>query len=198
MLTGWILIDEEWNYFDKEGCLVKTGITAIMGQNKVSKEKMIAYYQKRATYPAEDLAKGGADSIQQFVEIYIEEAAIEGVRADVAFVQAMLETGFLRYGGAVKIEQFNFAGLGAVDGGANDNSFPDVRTGIRAHIQHLKAYATKDPLVQECVDARYKYVTKGSAPYIEWLGIQENPDKLGWASSKDYGFKIVTMLNEMN
>lgn len=74
------------------------------------------------------------------------------MRPEVAFVQTMKETGFLQYGGDASIEQFNFAGLGTTGGGVPGNSYPDVRTGVRAQIQHLKAYATADPLAQECVD----------------------------------------------
>lgn len=97
------------------------------------------------------------------------------MRPEVAFVQTMKETGFLQYGGDASIEQFNFAGLGTTGGGVPGNSYPDVRTGVRAQIQHLKAYATADPLAQECVDDRYEYVQKGSAPYVQWLGQKENP-----------------------
>ena len=85
----------------------------------------------------------------------------------------MKETGFLQYGGDASVEQFNFAGLGTTGGGVPGNSYPDVRTGIRAQIQHLKAYATADPLNGKCVDDRYEYVKKGTAPYVEWLGQQE-------------------------
>ena len=80
-------------------------------------------------YPAESLAKGGADSIETFCRIYVEEAQAEGVRPEVAFVQTMKETGFLQYGGDASIEQFNFAGLGTTGGGVPGNSYPDVRTG---------------------------------------------------------------------
>ena len=48
--------------------------------------------------------------------MYIQECAVEGVRAEVAFAQAMLETGNLQFGGDVKSSQFNFAGLGATGG----------------------------------------------------------------------------------
>lgn len=48
-------------------------------------------------------------------------------------------------------------------------SFKDVRTGIRAQIQHLKAYASAEDLCQDCVDPRYKYVKKGCAPTFESL-----------------------------
>ena len=90
-------------------------------------------------------------------------------------------------------------GLGALDGNSQGQaaSFPDVRTGIRAQIQHLKAYATTDALAQECVDDRYEYVKKGSAPYVEWLGQQENPEGVGWATGDNYGYDIVSMIREM-
>ena len=32
------------------------------------------------------------------------------------------------------------------------------------------------------VDPRFKYVARGSAPYVEWLGILENPQGKGWAA----------------
>lgn len=68
-----------------------------------------------------------------------------------------------------------FPDLGLPAGGVAGNSFPDVRSGIRAQVQHLKAYASSDELNQACVDNRFQYVTRESAPYVEWLGIQENP-----------------------
>ena len=109
----------------------------------------------------------------------------------------MKETGFLQYGGDVSIEQFNFAGLGTTGGGVPGNSYPDVRTGVRAQIQHLKAYATEDTLQGACVDERYEYVKKGSAPYVEWLGQQENPLGVGWATAEDYGYSIVEMIKKL-
>ena len=198
MLTGWQKIDGEWNYFESNGQFKQSGVTNILGKSQKTKEQMIALYnQSGYTYPTEALEKGGAKTIEEFVQIYIEEASIEGIRADVAFAQAMLETKYLQFGGDVKIEQFNFAGLGATGNGVPGNSFDNVRIGIRAQIQHLKAYASSEPLKQECVDDRYVYVTKESAPYVEWLGIQENPDGKGWAVSKNYGFSVIELLNKM-
>ena len=109
----------------------------------------------------------------------------------------MKESAWLKFGGIVKIEQFNFAGLGALDGNTQGQaaSFPDVRTGIRAQIQHLKAYGSSESLKNDCVDPRFKYVTRNSAPYVEWLGIKENPNGIGWATDKNYGYTIVKMVN---
>ena len=163
--------------------------TSIMGDSSVTKEQMVVYYNTRATYPT-FYANSDAPTIEDFCQIYLEECEAEGVKAEVAFAQAMLETGFLRYGEQVDISQYNFAGLGAVGGGSSGASFSDVRTGIRAQVQHLKAYACDDSLNNVCVDPRFKYVTRGCAPYVEWLGIQENPYGKGWASAEKYGFTI--------
>lgn len=170
----------------------------IMGNSDVTAQQLAEYYNASgAKYPAEELGKGGADSIETFCQMYCEEAAAEGVRPEVAFVQAMKETAWLQYGGDAKIEQYNFAGIGTTGGGVPGNSYADVRTGIRAQIQHLKAYATEDILAQECVDDRYEYVKKGSAPYVEWLGQKENPQGTGWATDENYGYSIVQMINKL-
>lgn len=178
--------------------VIVEGRYPIMGTSAVTLEQMITYYnQSGATYPGEILAEGGAPDIETFCQIYIEEAEKEGVRAEVAFAQTMKETGWLQYGGDAKITQFNFAGLGTTGNGVQGNQFSDVREGVRAQIQHLKAYATEEALVSACVDSRYSYVAKGCAPYVEWLGQQENPEGYGWATGEQYGYDIVKMINTM-
>lgn len=177
---------------------IADGQYPIMGTSTVTVEQMVSYFEANGgKYPSEILKNGGADSIETFCQMYYDEATAEGVRPEVAFTQTMKETGWLQYGGDASIEQFNFAGLGTTGGGVAGNSYPDVRTGIRAQIQHLKAYATDDALTQACVDDRYEYVTKGSAPYVEWLGQQENPDGCGWATAENYGYSIVEMISRL-
>ena len=165
--------------------------TAIMGNTSTSIKQMVAYYNANAKYP-EYYLNTDAPDIETFCKIYIEECQAEGVRTEVAFCQAMNETGFLKYGGQVKISQFNFAGIGATDDGASGATFPNVRIGIRAHVQHLKGYASKEDLNNECVDSRFSYLGKrrGSAPIVEWLGINENPSGVGWATTTNYGYNI--------
>lgn len=63
------------------------------------------------------------------------------VRWDYAFFQMLLETGYLNYGGDVKPDQNNFAGLGATGRGARGERFPDISTGARAHLEHLVMYS---------------------------------------------------------
>jgi hypothetical protein len=123
-------------------------------------------------------------------QIYIEESAYEGINHDIAFSQMCLETGFLKYGGLVKPEWNNFCGLGAIGPEQPGLVFPDPRTGVRAHIQHLKAYATQEPLNGELVDPRYKYVRLGSSPKIDGLAGT-------WAADKMYAVKINGILQNL-
>lgn len=165
--------------------------TSIMGTSSTSVEQMVKYYNAHATYPA-FYAGTDAPTIKAFCQIYMEECAAEGVKAEVAFCQAMNETGFLKFGGQVSITQYNFAGMGATDDGAAGASFPNVRTGVRAQVQHLKGYASTNALNNACVDPRFAYLSKsrGCAPIVEWLGINENPAKKGWATSVNYGYNL--------
>ena len=198
MTTGYQNVDGTWYYLRKDGALTYTGVTPIMGSSDISGDKntvvnkMVKMYQKSGrTYPAAQLANGGAASLEQFCQIVYDEAVKEGVKPEVVFGQAMKETGYLQFGGSVKIEQFNFAGLGATDVNPTPASFPDVATGIRAQVQHLKAYASKDNLTQANVDPRFSLVTRGSAMYVEWLGQKENPNGRGWATAWNYGISLM-------
>ncbi len=194
---------QKWvfEYISKD---VQVSLTKIMGTSQTNVAQMVRYYKANAsgydTFKARyegkydgSLAKGGASTIERFAQIFYEEANAEGVKAEVAFTQCMKETGFLKYGGDVLPNQYNFAGIGAT-GAVHGASFKDVRTGIRAQIQHLKAYASTSPLNNACVDPRFNLVTRNTAPYVEWLGIQENPNGYGWATAKNYGYDIVGMV----
>jgi hypothetical protein len=128
--------------------------------------------------------------IRELAGLYVEEAAVEGVNHDMAFAQMCLETGFLRFGGLVSAEMNNFCGLGAIGPGQEGEVFPDPRTGVRAHIQHLKGYATDLPLNGELVDPRYRWIRKGSSPHIRGLAGT-------WAADKSYGDKINRILERI-
>ncbi|MBR1629420.1 MAG: glucosaminidase domain-containing protein, partial [Lachnospiraceae bacterium] len=104
--------------------------------------------------------------------------------------QICKETNFLQFGGTVQAKQCNFAGLGATDGGGKPETFSDVREGVRAQVQHLKAYACTDDLQNLSVDPRFNKVERGTAEYVEWLGIRENPNGKGWATAKHYGYSL--------
>ena len=181
-------------------------LTSIFEKSNVTVQQLANLYNSSGnTFPAYYTENGRNVDLNRFAQLYIEEANAEGIRADVAFAQAMKETGWLKFGGQVSISQFNFAGLGATDDGAAGMSFAQkygdnengIRMGIRAQIQHLKAYASTEPLNNACVDERFNLVKRGCAPYVEWLGQKENPNGYGWATGANYGQGIIDIMNRI-
>ena len=167
-----------------------SGLTKIMGSSVVTVEQMVAYI--KAKNPSV------AQSVIDLLPYYISEGKAEGVRGDIAFAQSCLETGNFKFEDtAVTLAQNNFCGMGVTSKGKTGNSFDTPQLGIRAQIQHLKAYASTEALANACIDPRYRYVTKGSAEYVEWLGQKENPNGKGWATGKGYGDKIIRILNAL-
>lgn len=126
----------------------------------------------------------------EIAKLYREEATTEGVNYDIAFCQMCLETAYLRFGSTLKAEQNNFGNLGAVGGGTESASFSSARIGVRAQIQHLKAYASLEPLVQEVVDPRFRFVTRGIAPFVGQLSGR-------WSADLQYGDKIMAILRRL-
>ena len=195
LAVGNATIDGKNYSFNGQGFLEGHAIT---GKVSTSAETLKWLYEKRSSIIYPSFYKNTeASDLLAFCQIYVEEAETENINVEVAFCQAMLETGWLKFGGAVKIDQFNFAGIGATDGGASGASFTNPRRGIRAHVQHLKAYANEEALINPCVDPRFGLVKRGSAPYVEWLGQKENPNGYGWATRKNYGYSILDLIGDI-
>lgn len=173
----------------------ETEKTAIMGKAQATASQMALFCRSKNSTP-----QLTSCSLEQLAEMFIEEGEAEGVRGDVAFAQSLHETGYFKFGGIVLPTQNNYAGIGALNGNATGQaaSFPDPRTGVRAQIQHLKAYASTEALVNECVDPRFSLVARGVAPYVEWLGAADNPQGRGWAvPGAGYGANIVKLLGQI-
>lgn len=154
----------------------------IMGVGNLSEVQMIVF-----------LKNNNSSALQQFPELpklYREEAAVEGVNADIAFAQMCLETSFLQFIGDVSSSQNNFANLGSAGGGISGAVFSSARAGVRAHIQHLKAYASLEPLVQEVIDPRFRFITRGIAPLIEQLSGR-------MSAELDYGDRLLAMVRRL-
>ncbi len=131
--------------------------------------------------------------VRRMAVYYIEEASLEGINSDVAFVQMCHETNFLRFGNLVSADMNNFCGLGAIDAEHRGLSFETERLGVRAHIQHLHAYGTPESvkLNNPLIDTRYKYVRpRGKAPDIQGLTGT-------WAADKKYSEKLEKYLCEL-
>ena len=158
----------------------------IMDIGQLNADQLTAYFMSRH----EDADRA---HIRQFAQYYIDEAAAEGVNSDVAFAQMCLETGYLRFGGLVQPDFHNYCGLGAMDAEHPGEKFETEELGVRAHIQHLQAYGTKEEtrLNRELIDPRYNWVHK--TKYVEDIyGLAGT-----WASDPLYGQKLETILINM-
>lgn len=158
----------------------------LLAQGQLSAEQLAAFFIQEN--PQED-----EDHILNFAQLYIQEAAAESINSDVAFAQMCLETGFLRFGGLVQPEFHNYCGLGAMNAENPGCIFETEQLGIRAHIQHLQAYATTEEteLNNELIDPRYSWVHR--TKYVETIeGLAGT-----WATDKNYGTKIENILCRM-
>ncbi len=140
------------------------------------------------------IAKANASGLEfkpipDLAKLYIDIGKEYGIRGDIAFCQAAKETGYWQFTGSVMPEQNNYCGLWATGSpltgqeslnGADPNqvtftaglhgaTFTTPAAGVEAHIQHLYAYATRNPLPagEVLVDPRFALVNKGIAP--AWL-----------------------------
>lgn len=158
----------------------------IMGAAVMSERQLAVYFLSQNP-------KASVEQVKRLAHYYREEGALEGINSDVAFAQMCLETGFLRFGKLVTTEMHNYCGLGAIDETSRGEVFENERQGVRAHIQHLHAYAADEstPLKQPLIDNRYKWVQpRGKAPTIfELTGT--------WAADPQYGQKLDNMLSRM-
>ncbi|WP_058999313.1 glucosaminidase domain-containing protein [Leptolyngbya sp. NIES-2104] len=156
-------------------------IGRVMGRGYLSKATLQAFLQQNNPQALR--------AFPEIIDLYLEEASIEGVNADIAFTQALLETNFFRFGTTAQPDQNNFAALKEV-GVSETATFPNARTGVRAHIQMLKTYASIEPLAQEAVTPRFRFIARGVAPQIEQLAAYYSADPR-------YAKKIIGALKQL-
>jgi hypothetical protein len=169
---------------------------AIMGASRLTSSQLVSWFNGRQPRP--DGAYAATVPLDQLAQVFIEEGSAEGVTGDVAFMQSIVETGWFRFNGSVPAWKNNFAGIGATDTNPAAAVFPDARTGVRAQIQHLRAYAdpsaygcTVPPLHNPCVDPRFDLVApKGKAPTWNQMG------NGNWASASGYAESILSLYDE--
>ena len=159
--------------------------TAIIGTPLASQEQCVNYLLSVNPYPAISVTP------RELVAYYYEEGTREGIRPDVAFAQALKETGFFRYGGTVTPDQNNYCGHGTTSATVKGAYFANSRIGVRAHIQHLLAYASTRQPIQPVVDPRYDLVRNvyGTNTLGNWQDLNGR-----WAVPGDsYGQSILSM-----
>lgn len=128
---------------------------SIMGHGHATEQMMFDYVAK---YNHEI----SPQKLKYIVKMYIWESLYEGVNHDVAFVQMCHETNFLRFGGRYDPSQNNFCGLTTLNYDITGACFFTIKDGVRAHIQHLKAYGSRKSLNNQCIDPRFDLVQRGT------------------------------------
>lgn len=176
------------------GVTAAVGTVSIMGPSRVSAAQLAQWFNARSP--------GGyraAVDVGTLASFYISEGAAEGVRGDVAFLQSIVETGWFRFTGSVPPGYHNYAGIGATDSGGAPAQFFSPQIGVRAQIQHLRAYADPSattcsvpPLAYPCVDPRFHLVgPKGKAPTWNQMG------NGNWATSTTYASTILNLYGQL-
>ena len=157
---------------------------AICGQSRISPEAMTAFVKRY-----------NAEFDPEIAQAYIAVGERYGIRGDIAFCQAILETGWFRFdrGTAVKSSHHNYCGLGVVQLGVTGAKFDTIEDGVTAHIQHLYAYASKEKLPEgeKLIDPRFNHIKRGIA--TEWSDLNNR-----WAMNSVYGSKILKIFSSLS
>jgi hypothetical protein len=162
--------------------VAKDPLVPIMGEPVLTPEQLTAWFAG-----TRGSLQVGDNNVAELAQLYIEEGRALGIRGDIAFIQAVLETGNFQYTG-----KNNFAGIGHCDACPRGYPFPTAREGVRAQMQLLRSYADKNIKTAD--------LPGGAMPGI-------NPDRLGvrgccyswwglsgvWASALHYGGTILMM-----
>lgn len=169
---------------------VPDGADTIMGPATIPASQMVQFIRQRNPHPKLNA------SLEDVVQAYYEEAGREGIRPDVALCQALKETGYFAYGGDVSPDQNNFCGLGATGNKVAGASFATPQLGVRAHIQHLLAYASTERPKTAVVDPRYELLAEKHpelyGQVTTWTGLNGR-----WAvPGRHYGQEILWMWTE--
>lgn len=181
-----IIIEEEKN--DNESIdenVRKAPIISIMGKPIATEQQIKAFMKKEEKRIKIKMERMGREFVPfpDVIGLYLEIGNKYGIRGDLAYCQAVKETGYFQYTGQVLRSQNNYCGLGATGApltgeeplnGVSPSkvfyipnyhgiSFIEPEVGVEAHIQHLYAYTAKGsiPRGRNLYDPRFTYVKRG-------------------------------------
>jgi hypothetical protein len=115
-----------------QSALDQLGGVPVLGAAQLSAQQLASWFKSTGQHAR----LAGATTIDELAQLYVDEGAAAGVRADLAFAQAIIETG--SFGHAT---DNNYAGIGACDSCSGEPAFPTPRDGVRAQLQLLRSYA---------------------------------------------------------
>jgi cell wall-associated NlpC family hydrolase len=151
--------------------LTADGSPTILGASTLSSAGIAAWWQTSghgATTPI------GVD-VTTLAGWYVDHGSAEGVRGDLAFAQAIEETGYFA---SPATRRNNFAGIGITGSGVNGYDFATPEAGVVAQLQLLKEVVAgngtgfAEPRVAP---------TWGGRPASTWAGLAGN-----WAAATNY------------
>ena len=159
---------------------------SILGSSVLSASQIVGWfastgYHARVTVP-----------FGQLVADYFKAAQLTGVRADIAFAQSVIETGYFSFPsyGQDAPEFNNFAGIGACDTCKHGWRFPSAMTGVLSQEELLQVYATPPHLAGAYGKPSASFGIEGCC--LTWMGLAGT-----WASSPAYGYDILKIYNEI-
>lgn len=178
----------------------------VIGLSQLTPEQLVAFYNSRNHLPY----RAQGVSLEQLAQMFVDEGNRYQVRGDIAFAQAILETGWFNYpdcdGCQLHPGTFNYAGIGGCGSCANGYQFASPLAGVRAQMQLLRNMADPgsragtipDPPVpdlwgtnpESAIHNFDTYYFKGRAPlWNDMTGV--------WASSPVYTSTVLTIYNQM-
>lgn len=156
--------------------------TPLIGLPRLSAEDLAGWFRRSAYRPRIPTP------VEDFARWFIEEGQAEGIRGDIAFAQAILETGGFANDDSVYAN--NYSGIGHCDTCDSGWRFPSPQMGVRAQIQLLKSYALASPrYVHPKVDPRLRGPAGCCPTWIDLTTV--------WATDPTYGPKVMLIYSDI-
>jgi hypothetical protein len=154
----------------------------IEGESAFTPSELVEWYE------AQGQGSNASVPIADLIRSFVEDGDAEGVRGDMAFAQAIHETGWFTNTDTVVAN--NFAGIGHCDACAGGYRFATAEIGVLAQIQLLKSYAEEDPVFHLPRADPDLNGPRGCCPTWTDLGGV-------WATSPGYGQRILGYYADM-
>jgi hypothetical protein len=183
---------------DDQDQLQRWGAITVMGDSVMTPSELAGWYRSTGAVPT--LAPG--TTIDDIAQLYVDEGAAEHVRGDLAFAQAIVETGSFKVAAGN-----NFSGIGVCDSCTGGYQFDTPRDGVRAQIQLLRNYADPESRAanlryppasglygKDSSHAAHLYDTfflKGKVPLWNQMG------NGNWATDTTYAPKVIAVFAQM-
>ena len=169
-----------------------------MGQSALSGPQLAAWFKSTGAVPR--LAPG--TTIDDLAQLYVVEGGLEGVRGDLAFAQAVIETGYFSVAAGN-----NYAGIGVCDSCTGGYRFPTPLDGVqradptpaelrrpgqpRGQAANPPAPGLYGPDPRKAASLYDSFSLKGHAPLWNQMG------RGNWATDPVYAGKVTGLFRKM-